>query len=349
MFDSNDVPPPTGPWVRSGVLENAPQLIQELGGDAARICAAAGFSVATIEAEDIPLRFSQVVRFLNLASRLCATEDFGLLLAERQTLAVLGPLWLLMQNAPTVKQMLLDMKQYGSLHSSALGGDLVPRNGGLELSYHLIDPDLGDDRQTIELGLALLCNELRQHAPPGWQPISVQLRYAPPAAIKRYQRIFGPHLAFNQDVNALTVDPVILASPLRAARPTHHQVLSDLLRQRQNLLPNDIVRSASTVMHTLIPLGNCTLAHVSRRLAMSERTLQRHLQAAGTCFAILHDRIRADLAQKYLLKSTLKAAEIAEILGYSDLTALSRSFRRWNGMSIREARKKQKETRATQP
>ncbi|MEW9899340.1 AraC family transcriptional regulator [Chitinivorax sp. PXF-14] len=321
------------------MLAYAPQLVQALGGDPQQVCAAAGLSQAVIEAEEIPVRFNQVVQFFDLAARFCATPDFGLRLSERQTLAVLGPLWPLIQNAPTVKQMLLDLKQYSSLHSRGLGGDLVGMGDGLRLSYHLVDAGQIDDRQTIELGLALLCNELRRHAPKGWQPLAVQLRYRPPASQERYRRAFGPNLAFNQDVNAITIDLALLDYPLKAARAPHHQVVSELLRQQQNQLPDDIGRSVSTVVRTLIPLGNCTLAQVTQRLALSERTLQRRLQAAGLTFAGIHDQVRADLALKYLLQSTLKSAEIADILGYADLTALSRSFRRWHGVSMREAKK----------
>jgi AraC-like DNA-binding protein len=49
--------------------------------------------------------------------------------------------------------------------------------------------------------------------------------------------------------------------------------------------------------------------------------------------------VRADLASKYLRHSDLSAVRVAEILGYSDPTSLSRSFRRWHGRSIRQARK----------
>lgn len=326
------------PWVRSGVLAHAPQLVQELGGDLTQVCESVGVTETMIEDGDIPVRFSQVMQFFDLAGRLCATPDFGLRLAERQTLAVLGPIWLLMQNAPDVKQMLLDLKQYATLHSRGLGGDIVAIADGLTLSYHIVDPGPVDDRQTIELGLALLCKELRRHAPQGWQPVSVQLRYRPPVELARYRRIFGPNLVFNQELNAVTIDTAILSCPLNNARSPHHRVLSELLRQQQSQLPDDIVRSVTSVVRTLIPIGICTLQQVAQRLALSQRTLQRRLHDAGISFATIQDQVRADLALKYLQQSALKASEIAEILGYSDLTALSRSFRRWHGVSIREKR-----------
>lgn len=328
-------------WIRSGVLEHAGPLIRELGGDLAQVCAATGISIAATQTEDIPLNFTQVVKFFDLAGKTCGTADFGLRLAERQSLAVLGPVWLLMQSAATVQQMLHDLQHYSSLHTRALGGDIVGSAEGIVLSYHLVEPLPIDDRQTIELGLALLCKELRRHAPKGWQPISVQLRYSPPESLERYVRAFGPRIAFNQDLNAVTIDYALLACPLNSARPSHHHLLADFLDRQKRVLPDDIVRSVTSVVRALIPLGNCTLAHTAQRLALSERTLQRRLQAADTRFVTLLDQVRSDLALKYLLQSSLKASEIAEILGYADLTALSRSFRRWHGVSMREAKANQ--------
>jgi AraC-like DNA-binding protein len=71
---------------------------------------------------------------------------------------------------------------------------------------------------------------------------------------------------------------------------------------------------------------------------MSERSLQRRLAEAGMTFQQLRDRVRADIALKYLRQSSLGAAQIGEILGYSGPAAFSRAFRRQHGFSPQQAR-----------
>jgi len=55
-------------------------------------------------------------------------------------------------------------------------------------------------------------------------------------------------------------------------------------------------------------------------------------------FQQLRDRVRADIALKYLCQSSLRAAQIGEILGYSEPAAFSRAFRRQHGFTPHQAR-----------
>ena len=70
----------------------------------------------------------------------------------------------------------------------------------------------------------------------------------------------------------------------------------------------------------------------------SSRSLQRHLTHQSTSFSRMLDAVRADLALKYLRQSELAVADIAEILGFSETSALTRAFSRWYGHSPRRER-----------
>ena len=48
--------------------------------------------------------------------------------------------------------------------------------------------------------------------------------------------------------------------------------------------------------------------------------------------------VRRDLALSYLRQRQLPFSEIAMLLGYSELSAFSRAFRRWTGASPRTYR-----------
>lgn len=64
---------------------------------------------------------------------------------------------------------------------------------------------------------------------------------------------------------------------------------------------------------------------------MSGRTLQRRLEAEGTSFSEVLDRVRADLARSYVKDADLPLAEVAYRLGFSDFSTFSRAFKRWMG------------------
>lgn len=83
----------------------------------------------------------------------------------------------------------------------------------------------------------------------------------------------------------------------------------------------------------LMSSGRADAENVSLELGISRSTLQRRLHEEGCSFQRLLDRAREDLAIRYLTRSTLKAEEIASLLGYGDANSFSRSFRRWTGTS----------------
>jgi AraC-like DNA-binding protein len=74
-------------------------------------------------------------------------------------------------------------------------------------------------------------------------------------------------------------------------------------------------------------------------MAMDSRTLQRKLQNQGYSFKQLTDEVRASLAAQHLSNSNKPLTEIAEILGYSELSAFSRFFQRIYGKSPSEWRR----------
>jgi AraC-like DNA-binding protein len=73
---------------------------------------------------------------------------------------------------------------------------------------------------------------------------------------------------------------------------------------------------------------------------MSPRSLQRKLGEYGVDFKKLVEDIRRCLALKHLKDRTDSLTEIAFMLGYSDLSAFTRAFKRWTGTAPFEYRRR---------
>ena len=331
----------SGAWVRSGVLVGSARLIRELGGDPAEICRLSGVSPAMLDDPDLPVAAGGVVAFLAQAAASCDCPTFGLRLASRQDLSVLGPLWLLMRSAGTVAQLIADLARYYVIHTRGSGIGTVPaEDGGLFVTYQMARELPADDRQVVELGLALFCNELRHHAEPLWEPASVQFCHRAPPDLRLHRRFFGPALSFDQDRNAVRIQPEVLGRPLAAADERSRRMMSAVLAGRQLRTPAATLSRIEGAIRAMMPFSDCTLGEVAGTIATSSRSLQRQLAENGTTFQKLRDQVRADLALKYLRQSTLRFAEISEILGFAEPSVFTRSFRRWHGSTPREARRR---------
>ena len=94
-------------------------------------------------------------------------------------------------------------------------------------------------------------------------------------------------------------------------------------------------RDAGDTPHAPSPSGDCTLSHIARFLSLSVRALQNRLDAEHSSFQLLLDKVRRELATKHLSQGDMQLTQLAYLLGYSELSAFSRSFKRWYGTSPR--------------
>ncbi|WP_196491498.1 AraC family transcriptional regulator [Burkholderia diffusa] len=320
-------------WVRSGALAGARDLITELNGDPQAVCLASGVPLHALGEGDFPLTGTQVVAFMEEAARQTRQECFGVRLAERQSFAVLGPVWLLMQSASTVHEMLQDLARYFILHTRGAQVTASQTPEGLAINYSLSPSIRVADVQTIESGLALLCNELRFYAPRGWQPPYVEFRHSAPKNVALHRKIFGPNLVFDQARNAVSIDHELLQRPIASGSTFRHRQIENLLDNRRDTKRGDLVSKVEETIRAMLPYSECSRPQIASALRLSERTLQRRLADDGDNFGAIRDRVRADLALRYLRQSRLSQGEVAEILGFSDVTAFCRAFRRWHGIT----------------
>jgi AraC-like DNA-binding protein len=96
--------------------------------------------------------------------------------------------------------------------------------------------------------------------------------------------------------------------------------------------------SVENAIAPLLPHGKARAREIARRFGMSPRTLGRRLAAEGLTFATVLDRLRADLARRYLQQENLPITKIAWLLGYGEASAFTHAYKRWTGRTPREAR-----------
>ncbi|MCJ1886493.1 AraC family transcriptional regulator [Pseudomonas sp. LA21] len=95
------------------------------------------------------------------------------------------------------------------------------------------------------------------------------------------------------------------------------------------------VRSA---LLDMLPSGRSSIQDVSDRLAMSKRSLQRHLADEALSYQEVLDDTRANLARHYLSRSTISPGEISFLIGFQDANSFLRAFKAWTGMTPGEYR-----------
>jgi AraC-like DNA-binding protein len=88
-----------------------------------------------------------------------------------------------------------------------------------------------------------------------------------------------------------------------------------------------------------LPEREPLVATIAGKLRMSARSLQRRLQGEGTSFAEVLSDLRRDRALHYLQDRRIAIGEVAFLLGFLDVTAFHRAFKRWTAKTPAEYRR----------
>lgn len=188
-------------------------------------------------------------------------------------------------------------------------------------------------RQRVEyavLTLLTLCNWLTRRE---LEPLAVELTTPHPADEARYREAFGLLPRFGQPANRFLLAEADLRAPIPTHNPSlwalHERLVETELDQLGQTLASTRVR---TEIARALHLGEPRREDVAARLHLTDRTLQRRLQAESVCFQQLLDDTRRELARQYLANERHSLADVSDLLGFSDPSNLFRACKRWFGM-----------------
>ena len=105
-----------------------------------------------------------------------------------------------------------------------------------------------------------------------------------------------------------------------------HSDPSDPAALRDPTLP----ASVSAVLYEMLPNGVANIGTVARRLQHTERSLRRQLQALGTNYRSISNRVRLELTQRYL-REGLPVEDVLRLVGFHGRGQFYRAFKRWTG------------------
>jgi AraC-like DNA-binding protein len=91
----------------------------------------------------------------------------------------------------------------------------------------------------------------------------------------------------------------------------------------------------SAMLCDLLPSGEPGQQEVCARLGLSPRSVQRRLAQEHTTFRDVLNATRHQLALTHLKSGQHSVSEVAFLLGFAEVSAFTRAFKRWTGASPR--------------
>jgi AraC-like DNA-binding protein len=160
----------------------------------------------------------------------------------------------------------------------------------------------------------------------------VRFAHCAPRDAREHERFFGAPLRFATGENALVLPQALLDLPCRGTDRSLLSLLDRYAADRLAAPPTaTFADRARATLSEELQAGHVTAHGLAARLEVSTRTLHRSLAAEGTSYRLLLAQLRLDIAARHLMDDRMSVAEIAFLVGFSELSAFHRAFKRWTG------------------
>lgn len=245
---------------------------------------------------------------------------------------------------------------YGLICSATLGEALERALRFIQLTYaysvieHVVDGDTcwlrlrppvlaaGLARFLVERDLAAAATLLSELGGSGFKLSSFELQHGRGRAFRpssTLTAVVGAVPTYDARGYSLSYASAWLARKLPNGNPTSAAMCDEMcakLVERRRLREGTatLVRQVLAATATDARPGLGRLAELT---STSERTLRRRLQSEGVSYRSILAATQANDAVELLSDKSLSITEIAERLGYADLSTFSQAFKRWHGVS----------------
>lgn len=276
-------------------------------------------------------RFALLLRGLSVVS---GDPTLGLKLGDRTDASSLGVLGQAFQTAPNLENALELLATHMRLYADVSFSGLSVSDSRVEFTWSY-SPLIRMRDELTDRAARLFVRSIRTRFSPDWWPVEVHLQRRTPADVTPYRQFLAPVVHFDTPANMVVLRASDLSRPNLNADAFAHEAAMELVRRvsAERRVPDDLrIRVSEDIVAHMADSGN-SVSETARRMGMSTRVLQRKLDALGTSYHDLCDRLRKDSAIELLRGSDLPLAEVAFRLGFSNQANLSRAVKRWLGQS----------------
>lgn len=323
---------------RAASIGALPAVLDRLGVPLQPLLDCAGLPHTLFDHPDDLVEIGQAARLLNLAAERADCPHVGLLCGQAHSPDTIGIAGRLARNAKDVGSALRGLALNLHLNGHAFVPTLIVTDQMAEFGLRLAADIPGSTRATVDLGMAAAFSITRSLCGPDWAATDILLVHAPGGDRKLYDRYYRVPVRFGSDRNALLFPSTWLKRPVHGANAAQRHLLERELAMAaaRNQLPPDV--ATRRILLAYIARGELSMRTVAIASGLHPRTLNRRLARQGASVFSLMQEVRYQIARDLLANSALAITEIAATLVYADMSAFTRAFRKWSGMSPRKWR-----------
>ena len=268
------------------------------------------------------------------ALEMTGIPNLGLQMGQRpNNLNAFGMLGLLAGTCRNVREAVETICKYNDTLTGAFkfSFEMSGSEGVFVFDPHLIweETALESARQAVDMLMSGWTKTFHDATGKKIYPLRTESRYSPRFE-DEYHNILKSPIVFNQKHNCFIFSKEYLNTPLVSHDESHYAIFNALLQQKQKQLESKN-SLAARIKHIVLAKFKGQITHidiVASQLCMTSRTLQRKLTAENTSYRKICNDLRRELASDLIKAGKSKRTEVASLLGYSDVDAFKKAFKK---------------------
>ncbi len=303
-------------------------VVRDFGLDPAAILTEADWSPAVLDDPENVVPYAAVARLIAVAAARTGCDHFGLLFGVKAGPSVIGALGFASRHAPDVRSALRLLTEHFACHDRGGVVTLAEKGTVTTLGYRILDPKVPGSGHIAAGSLAIGFQLMKALCGPYWRPLETNFAFHRPADVRPYQNLFGDAVRFDAGESAFSFASHWLDSKIIGADAELQRVLLRSIGETRSSKELNLRDEVRGVLAGMIGHGDINQMAVASAFGLSSRTLHRRLALLGASFQDLLDDVRCDTACRLLEDTTLPISQMALLLGYSEVSAFTRSFKR---------------------
>lgn len=328
--------------VRAANLTGILELLDELALDSELLFEYSGIPLEMLDNQnaDQYIPMANIEKLYAMVEQQSQKFDLAFRMGRNQDIAtLLGVLGFVMQQAKNVGEAFAELQHYFSFQVQGASIKLDIENDYVALVFVVHEAHrLASIRYMTEFAIGAGVSILKSLCGDDWKPTEIHIEHTERLPSKKLEKYLHAPVRSNRGQSAIIFPAKDLLIPIAGGNLQLENILQSYLAQLESQFTKNPTAQIEKLIQQAITTGSCSADKVAAFMGIHRRTLHRRLQKLDTSYTQLLDKVRKDTALRMLKQGNMSITLISDVLCYSELSAFSRAFRSWTGVSPQKFR-----------
>ncbi|GAC17018.1 AraC family transcriptional regulator [Paraglaciecola arctica] len=322
-------------WLRASLLSGIDKiLLEQFSLSISLLENEINFDFNLLKDPDYKLPLTTALKVLDDCAKYTGCQYFGALLANEQNNDHLSLMYSLAKSCNSFDDALSVVFEQRLKRTNGFEWQPSKDEFNAYIKSHIDDISGIDTTQATLFGIIRLFKFFKNITKNKWCPSQIYFTFPAPNNIKYLKKILGADIYFNMKFNGFIFPIKQLSLEMSGQNSKLNTALKDFLTLTgKSSNTNKLTQIKLSIRSLLILNQRCTLTDIAESQHQTTRAIQYYLKKHQLTYQNLLDGVRYNIARDMLIETENSIYKISSLIGFTDSTVFTRSFKKHVGLS----------------